>query len=256
MDFQFGEVDDLSTVPEPFRPLYGTEAQDGKYVVRPEYAGAASAYLGLNKSLKAAREDAKRKTPVDLAPLSSYGQTPEEIAKTVKAKIDELETSLSQGDKAKLNLDKVREELTKAHQAELGALKSREEALLAEIRASKVDAQAVAAIADQKGDPELLLPFVMKSLQVVEEDGKFNVYVVDGAGDRRYSGVTGQPMTIAELVKEMKANAKFSRLFEAEQQRGGGGLPPGSGSGSGKRSEGNVSSVTRISRGLANRNGR
>lgn len=255
MDFQFGEVTDLGGVPEQFRSFYNPDPVDGKYQVLDTFGGAASAILGLNKSLKAARLEARARN-VDLTPLSEFGSTPEEIAEKVKNRIAELETALAQGDKAKLNVDKVRDELSKNHAAELGKTKEREAVLLGEIRRMTVTQSAIAAIVDLKGEPDLLMPFVTNQVQVVEEGGKFNVYVVDAAGDRRYSGATGAPMTIGELVKEMKSNPKFSRLFDAEQQSGGGGMPPGGGGSRIPRTQEKLTSVDRISRGLAGRNRR
>ena len=71
-----------------------------------------------------------------------------------------------------------------------------------------VENNATNAVVDAKGVPELLMPFIKGQVKVIEEDGSFNVYVVDPQGDRRYSGITGQPMNIKELVMEMKANEK------------------------------------------------
>lgn len=254
MDFLFGEVDNLESVPDTFRVLY-SDAPDssGKYQVKPDMSPVANSLLGLNKSLQASRKEAKARTPVDLSALSEYGATPDEIAQAFKAKRDELETSLAQGDKAKLNVDKIRDELSKAHAMETAKLKERETGLLGEIRNLRVTQVAMAAIVDQKGDPELLMPFVNQQIQVVEENGKFVTYVVDAQGDRRYSGVTGQPMTVEELVKEMKSNAKYGRLFESDHQSGGGGTdtrgtrtPP-------PRGNQTRSSVDKISAGLKSR---
>jgi hypothetical protein len=90
-----------------------------------------------------------------------------------------------------------------------------------------VRAEAVTALAEAGViDPELAIPFVEKRVKVEEKDGKFTVFVTDEAGDIRYSGTTGAPMSIKEFVGEIKADQKFSPLFKSEQ-RSGGGTPPG-----------------------------
>jgi len=226
MDFEFTEVESLEKVPEQFRGIY-TEGQDGKYVVGDTYKGVVEAVSGLNKSLKAARAEAKAKTPVDLSPLSDFGKSPEEIKQAFDTKMQELQDQIAgKSGEAKLNLEKIREEMASAHAKDLEKANARGEALQTQLYSLLVENTATAAVAEAKGIPDLLLPFIKNQVKVVEEDGEFKVFVVDGQGDRRYSGVTGQPMTIKELVAEMKGNEKYGRLFESDNQDGGGGMPP------------------------------
>lgn len=231
MDFEFGEVESLEKVPEQFRVLYSEGEGDkaGKFVVGQTHAGVVSAVVGLNKSLKAARAEAKAKTPVDLSGLADYGATVDEIKTGVTTKLKTLQDELAKGDRAKLNLDKVREELAAGHAKDLEKANARGQALQGQLYKLLVENSATVAVAEAKGIPELLLPFIENQVKVVEEEGEFKVFVVDPAGDRRYSGVTGQPMTIKELVGEMKAAEKYGRLFESDNQQGGGGMPPGGG---------------------------
>lgn len=228
MDFDLTPVDALDKVPEPFRPLY-KEGNDGKFAVNPDYKPLAEAVVGLNRSLKAARLEAKNKTTVDLSPLSEFGEDPTAIRDAVNAKLKELQDELAKGGDAKLNLDKIKGDLAAAHAKELEKANKRGEALQGQLYGLLVENAATAAVAEAKGVPELLLPFIKNQVKVVEQDGEFKVFVVDAAGDQRYSGITGQPMTIKELVAEMKAQEKFGRLFESEAGGGGGGTPPGSG---------------------------
>lgn len=226
MDFEFTEVESLEKVPEQFRGIY-TEGQDGKYVVGENYKGVVEAVSGLNKSLKAARAEAKAKTPVDLSPLADYGKTPEEIKTAFATKQKELEDQIAgKSGEAKLNLEKIREEMAAAHAKDLEKAKTRGDALQNQLYGLLVKNTATSAIAEEKGDIELLMPFIQNQVKVIEEDGEFKAFVVDASGDRRYSGVTGQPMTVKELVKEMKANEKYGRLFESDNPEGGGGMPP------------------------------
>ena len=44
-----------------------------------------------------------------------------------------------------------------------------------------VENEATAAVAEAKGIPDLLLPFIRDQVKVVEEDGEFKVFVVDKA---------------------------------------------------------------------------
>lgn len=231
MEFNFGEnteVTDLTKVPTQFHGLYA-EA-DGKFKLRdaPEVKGAVEAILGLNKALVASRAEAKaaKGKAVDISALKDFGATPEEIKAAVDAKLKELTDELAKGDKAKLNLDKIKADLAAAHSNDLKSKDTRIGALTGQLYNLLVENAATSAVAEAKGVPDLLLPFVKQQVKVVEEDGQFQVYVVDGQGDRRYSGITGQPMTIKELVAEMKSNEKYGRLFESEAPQGQG-TPPG-----------------------------
>lgn len=226
MDFEFGEVETIEKVPEPFRGLYAEGA--GTYKIAPEFKGAAEAVIGLNRALKAARAEAKANRPIDLSPLQEFGGSPEEIKSSVQSRIQELQNQLASGDKAKLNLDKIREELAAGHSREIAAQKARTDALQNQLYSLLVENAATTATVDARGVPELLLPFIKNQVRVLEEDGEFRVFVTDAQGDRRYSGITGQPLTIKELVLEMKANEKYGRLFESEAPQGGG-MIPGSG---------------------------
>lgn len=250
MDFEFQEVESLDVVPEQFRGLYA-EA-DGKFRLNETYKGVAEAVTGLNRSLKASRAEAKalKGSKVDLSALADFGDSPEAIAQAVQDRIKELEGQLANGDKAKLNLDKVKEDLAKAHSKDLEKVTKRSEALQTQLYGLLVENAATTAIAELKGIPELLMPFVKTQVNVVEEEGEFRVFVVDAQGDRRYSGVTGQPMSIKELVSEMKANEKFGRLFESEAPQGGG-TPPGGARRPANAPAGERSSVDKIAAGLA-----
>ena len=227
MEFGFEETDDLNKVPEQFRSLY-KQGDDGKYAVDENFKGISEAVVGLNRSLKAARAEAKAKTPTDLSPLAEFGATPEEIKANIEAKVKDLTDQLAKGGDAKVNVDKIRSDLAAAHAKDLEKATARSTALQNQLYTLLVENSAVAAVAEAKGVPELLLPFIKNQVTVKEQDGQFQVFVVDAQGDQRYSGVTGQPMTIKELVAEMKANEKYGRLFESEAPAGGG-MPPGGG---------------------------
>ena len=247
MDFEFQQVDKIDLVPEQFRGIY--EEKDGKFSVGESFQGVTTAVIGLNKSLKAARAEAKGKTAIDLSVLSDYGATPEEIKESVAGKITELQNEIAKGGSAKLNLDKVRQEMTAAHAQEMHKKEIRNDALQNQVYELLVVNNATAAIVEAKGDPDLLMPFIKSEVKIVEEDGKFNAYVVDAQGDRRYSGVTGQPMSMKDLVLEKKGNEKYGRLFESESPAGGG-MQPGSGMRSNKNGSGELSATQKISAGL------
>lgn len=258
MDFDFGqnaEVSDISTVPEQFRPLY-VEKDGGGHKLSDDASvkGAVEAVLGLNRALKASRAEAKdaKGRNVDLSGLSDFGTTVDEITNGISAKIEELKGQITSDGKAKINIEKIKEDLAKQHSTDLTGKDTRIDALQGQLYEMLVQSEAKSAISTEKGDVDLLMPFVGKHVQVLEEDGSYKVFVVDGAGDRRYSGVTGQPMTINELVKEMKGNDKYGRLFDSEAPKGTGAVPGSTGTSQIRPKSENLSPTQKIARGLAN----
>lgn len=261
MEFNFApEFDNAEAIPQQFRGLYVNA--DNKYKLRADdegVKGAVEAITGLNRALTASRAEAKaaKGKSVDLSPLSEFGDNPTTILQGFQTKLQELQNELAKGDKAKLNLDKIKQELAEGHSKDLKSKDTRIQALTGQLYNLLVESSATSAIAEAKGVPTLLMPFLKERVKVVEKDGQQQVYVVDQAGDIRYSGVTGQPLSIKELVGEMKSDKQFGRLFESEQQAGGTGGSSGGGSvkpgHSGGGSQKEMTSTDKIKQGLAKR---
>lgn len=228
MDFDFTPVDSIDKVPETFRKLYNpTAGEDGKFSVSEDFRGIAESVNGFNKTNKTLRQQLKDGR-VDLSALAEYGDNPASIAEGIKTAIEAASANKNQ-DVTKA-VEAAKQGLAQGHQKELEKHVTRNQALQTQLYGLMVENAATAAVAELKGLPELLMPFIKNQVKVTEEDGQFKVQVIDGSGEVRY-GQTGSPMTIKELVTEMKAQEKFGRLFESDtqQHRGGGGFPPGAG---------------------------
>jgi F0F1-type ATP synthase membrane subunit b/b' len=237
MEFSFNEnqsvdSDQFATVvPADFQGLY--VEKDGKHVLdteNPVTGAAVSAVTRLNKSLVASRAEAKalKGKTADLSVLSEFGDTPEAILEGMQGKIDEIKAASKTkgGEELERRVSKIKEDLQTAHNSEKEGLTKRIEALTGQLYEHLVTSAATSALAEAKAiDVDLVLPHLVGQIKVSEEDGKFVVNVVDGAGDPRYSGTTGAPMTVDELVGEMKGNKKYEPLFASEAHTGGGGQP-------------------------------
>lgn len=210
----------------------------------PNVKSTLSTYNNLLHTLKRSRADtdAARKAKVDLTPLSEYGQTPEEIANSFKAKAEEL-TQQIKG----VNVEKIREGVTKEWQPKYETEQRKVKSLAEQLHTVMVTNEAISAIAKEKGDARLLLPFIKEQVKVTEVDGKFIVNVIDATGETRYTGA--QPTSIAELVKEMKADKQYGKLFESEAPSGAG-TRPGAPSRPVSQPGTKVSSVDKITMGL------
>lgn len=238
MDFDFQDhlsvpSDKFKTaVPVDFQGLYAEK--DGKWSLRtddPTVGAAVTAITGLNKSnraMRAERDALKAKVP-DLSKLADYGSDPDTILKTFNEKIDEVRASHSTktGQELERQVSKIREDLGAAHRAELDKHVARINGLTSQLHNLLVTSDAMSALAEAGAvDPELVMPFIHSQVKVSEADGKFEVVVLQKNGDPRYSGATAKPMTIKELVGEMKADERYGQLFKSDAPRGGGATPP------------------------------
>lgn len=227
MDFEFTDVESLDKVPQDFRSLYHSEPnEEGKYSVGDDFKPVAAAIMGFNRNLKDMRKGLKDKQ-IDLTPLADFGDTPASIKEAFELKLAQLEEtykSSANKDVAK-QIENVKAAMAEAHGKELTKRDIRSEALQKQLYTILVENTATSAILEAKGLPNLLMPFIKEQTKVAEEDGKLKVFIVDRNGETRY-GHTGSPMTLKELVDEMKAAEMYGRLFESEE-RGGGGTPPG-----------------------------
>lgn len=249
MAFKFDQVDSIESVPEDFRVFY--EEKDGKAALREDMAPAVAAFRSMSEALDKRSKDLReaRSSRVDLTALSDYGESPDEIRQAFDAKLSELQDELSKGKDAKLNLDKLRSDMTAGFEKEKQKLTARIEGLTGFLHQTLVTEKATAEIAAAKGDVELLMPFVSNKIKVQEDDGKFNVFVVDEQGEQKFNHL-GQPMSIKELVTEMKGNEKYGKLFTSEAPTGSGSSPGAARRGAGTPT--NPSNPTsKISAGLA-----
>jgi hypothetical protein len=127
--------------------------------------------------------------------------------------------------------------LLQKHETETAAVNERLSTITDHYKSSVIQSGAVKAIAEAGGSAELLLPHVERQTRMKEnDDGQFTVEVFDDAGIARVSPASGNmsPMTIAELVGEMKTNETYGRAFDgsgasgAGSGRSGAGAPAGS----------------------------
>jgi hypothetical protein len=185
-----------------------------------------------------------------MTPLSEFGTDPVTVANVIKARIEELQTQLKTAGKA--DVEQIKAQLKTAYDAEKSKDTKRIEVLTGSMYRHVVVSQATQAIAAQKGDSNLLMPFVQQQIKVAEgDDGEIVAQVVDKAGNLRYSPITpGQVMTIAELVAEMKASTTYAKLFESTTPSGSGKRPA---SGGMPQSGVTKSAVGKIASGLKSR---
>jgi hypothetical protein len=248
------EMESLETIPENLRPIYAEAG--GKYAIPENLRGVADAITGLfqvNSKIRDENKTLLRKSQVDLSGLEEFGEDLPTIKERIKARLAELEEAATKGAESKLNVEKVRQEMKAAMDKAIAEERKVQEALRGTVHRYLVTSGASEALAAEGAIVELAMPFVERQVKVIEQDGEFKAVVVDKDGDPRISGGTGQPMTIRELVREMKSMEMYKPLFKSEAKSGGGALPGKTGAKPPVNPNKELTPIERIKAGLAAR---
>lgn len=220
-------LDTLDGLDAGIAGLY-SQREDGKFILGVDDAEEAFA-PGLTKNRdeilkekKALEEQLKLMKDVDA----------EEYVRLKK----EAEEAARKRDEEAGNWRNLEKQLLEKHNTELGKRDQRIEKLGKALNKELVESKAAQAIAKAKGVPTLLLPHVSRSIKVVENEqtGDFTPTVIDPVtGQTRIGDTKGTPMTIEQLVEEMRTQDVYSRAFEATGAGGSGSQGGGGGAGAG-----------------------
>ncbi len=233
-------VSKIEDIPEGFRGLY-KQADGGKLVldVEPVEGFALEDVGGLKSALSGERE-AKRAAEAKLTELSGSlksfeGLDPAETRKKL-TKLDELLKIDPEKEADRLARERVEGWIAgegKKYQGEIEKREQRIASLSSALSKEMIEAKAVTAITSEKGRIKPLMPHVLARTRIREIDGQHVAEVLDEKGNPRIGSADGKPMTISELVRELKADPDFAGNFEGSGHSGsgshGGSGHPGSG---------------------------
>lgn len=246
-------VASLDTVPEPFRALYAP-SEGGAFAMAPEVYAHLDV-SGLKKTVTSTRNERdtlkKSVQPVLGMLRTELGLSEEEeiTPETLAPRIQALKDQIGKGAN-KETFDKWKVEMEAAKQKELAQKDSEVVAMRKSLESHIVTTSAMQALAAHDGSAKLLLPHVISNVRMTSDGGKWSAVVVDSEGDPRINS-KGEPMTINELVAEMKADPVFAPGFKPSGNTGSG-LPPGATKGTQKReAAGNLTGLDKIRLGLS-----
>lgn len=214
------------------------KGEDGRYVavVAGRDGYALENVQGLRSSVEASRAERDAAQAI----LKRYGELkPEDVAAVLdKArKFDGLDGKVAD---AKRQFEEWREEHAKttAEQtaAKVAAVAAERDGYRSQLEQHLIVGQATQILADPqiKGNPALLLPIIRDTTDAVEEQGEdgrkvLRVRVLNPAKvGRERIGKSGGPMTLEELVGELRLDSRYAAAFEGSGSSGGG-TPPGGG---------------------------
>ena len=206
-------VEKLDAIPEAHRSLY---KQDGSRFVL-DVEGAEDVFAaGLKKNRDEILTD-RKKLAAKLDELKDVD--PEEYRK-LKAATAEAEEKKA---KDAGQFDTLKQQLIEKHNGDLKKVQLELDTDRAFIREVLADSVATKELAAAGGNAKLLLPHVLKQIDVVRgDDGKYSAVVKDAKGNVRIGNAQGAPMTIAELVAEFKASEDYAAAFSGSGASGSG----------------------------------
>jgi hypothetical protein len=221
MEFEFGKsgtVETLDVVPEQFRGLYAA-GEGGKFVLNPASAGIATAIDGLNGALRNERKsNAALRSQKDVS-ASLKEHLGFDTIEDAKAKLEELTAAVAS--KANVDPAKLKADIEKGFIAKEDGYKADKAKMQATLDKYLVESAGLSALAELKGNSKLLMPIIKAQAVVVADGDEYVVRVKDAAGDYR-GNTSGGFMTVADLVKELKASADYGVAFASEAPSGGG----------------------------------
>lgn len=213
---------------------------DGGYRLRVEPANGYE--LQNVGGLKSALEKERGRAEKLERQMKRYADLDPDKAREALAKWEELAQIDPAKEADRIAHEKVQAATKQLHEKAQNEIKAREDRitqLVSVLQETLIDREATAALAEAKGSVDLLLPHVQRYTRVREADnGRFTVEIVDGEGNARIKDSSGAPMTIKDLVAEMRNSDKFGRAFEASGQSGAGRVPPNGAAGGAGRPRG------------------
>ena len=196
-------------------------AEEVEAKVQETVAGLKANQAELIKEAKAAK-----------AKLAGYeGVDPE--------KYKQLEAAAAEADRKKAaaegDFKSLEQQLVKKYEGEKEVLSGETKRLRGSMEKYLVDSAAATELARHSDSPKMLLPHIRAQMKVVEHEGEFYARVIDANGNVRIGAGQGStPMSLTELIEEMKQDKEFAPAFRGTGSSGGGASKSNAGGGGSK----------------------
>jgi hypothetical protein len=181
---------------------------------------------GLKSALsseRTTRESAENK-------LKSFEGLDVDKARDAIKKVQEMENWTPE-QKVKEQIATIKTQMEEKHRGELTKKEEEVSMLTQQLQKKMIDSEAIKAISENGGSPKsasvLLYPIRELTRMRKTDKGDFVVEVIGTDGNPRISPASGStsPMSISELVAEMKNNEAYAPLFDGTGATGTGATP-------------------------------
>jgi len=211
-------VETLEGLPEDVAKEY-KKRDDGKFVLDvTSVDGLELAEVSKLQSALSKERENNRKAKEQLKAFE--GIDPEKSREALR-KVEEM-ANWEPEQKVKEQIEAVKSQMMDAHAKEKAKLEEKLKKLVSSLEEAMIVSVASQELAKQKGSVRLLMPHIRQQTRLREADGSFIVEVMGEDGNPRLVGSDGHPMSIAELVAEMKTQDDFASAFEGTGATGSG----------------------------------
>jgi hypothetical protein len=178
---------------------------------------------GLKKTLEKIRTNERDLTKKLEALQTKFKDIDPEEARNALGKIDEIKNW--DGDrKITEAVEATKRELAKQHTKIKEQLEEDLTDAQEQLTDALVNTKIVEALQKEQGNIDLLLPHVKRFVRMVRNsEGRFYPEVISENGDPRVGDSDGSPMTVHQLVLEMKTQKTFAAAFPGANATGSGG---------------------------------
>ena len=212
-------IDNVDGLDESIVGFY-TQTDSGSFVLNVEGSGGFE--LENTTNLKTALGKERANAADASRRLKAFEDIDPEAARDALSKVDEI-ANFDPDKKVEEAMKHRETQLLKQHEKALTGLQDENGALLSQLEKNLITAAATKAISSNQGSVDLLLPHVSKQTRMRRTDsGTFIAEVVDTEGNPRIGDTNGNPMTIPQLVEEMRASDSFARAFDGSGATGSG----------------------------------
>jgi len=200
-----------ATLSPAYRELYSDKG--GKFVLDHDGAEGLQSALDTERTQRKALE----------TKLAAYGDlAPEQV----KALQETTAKAQREKDFAEGKFEKILAEERDKHLKDLELRDAGEKRLRDSLESALIDSEAIRALAEHKGNPELLLPIIkMRAKLQTVGDREVAVIIGEKGGPRLKAGAKNAEefMGMAEYVAELKADKRYAGAFESGVGSGTGG---------------------------------
>lgn len=215
--FDFPEtVTSLDVVPTEYKNFYQTNAETGEIAILPAVKQLNDEKARLAKVV----ENERKITRTEKQKLEQW-ETIGLSAQEIKDLVAEKERIKTQKLAEEGNFEQIKKQMIEQHEAEKRALVADKDKMYETVKKNLVNAAATTEIAALNGVPQLLMSHIESRVTVVNEDGKFEVRVLDAKGEPRVNA-KGEYTTIKDLVTELREDPVFSHGFKGLGHSGSG----------------------------------
>lgn len=217
-------VEDINQVEESLRGHYKQTDKGFMLDIQPANGYGLEDVSGLKSALSKERAKAQE-LEKKMSNFSNYDPSDLQDKLSRLEQLESLDPSKEADKIAEAKLKSLQDQMSTKHKKEIESLQGSSDKYKTQLKNLLIDDAAKNAILSAGGDERTItymLPHVKSQLSLQETENGFMTQVVDGNGYPQVGDSNGNPMTINQLIENMKSQDLWSGAFPGRNKSGGG----------------------------------